>query len=292
MEIILINQNRDTSSKIKRYAYLSGCLIIEKESLELGLEILKARKSKIKIIIINNIDKRLKEFVNQFRLVEPTLFFIFLVNDFKALNFLSNSTVYKDTPSNFNYLNFIDAMLKYNNCVSLGLVKGLLLFNEENLSLEISQDIANITEVAEFLVQRSRSIITAENRSTVSLGLYELLINAIEHGNLNISYKMKESLLNKGECEYMSAVKERAKKKEFIKKKIKIQFKKLADKCIWIIEDEGQGFEEKNIPEHKSINGELRLSGRGIKICKNIFDKLHFTEGGKKVIAEINRKFK
>ncbi|MDX2506185.1 MAG: response regulator [Gammaproteobacteria bacterium] len=75
-------------------------------------------------------------------------------------------------------------------------------------------------------------------------GISELLINAVEHGNLDIGYEDKSQLVVKGG--WKDEVDRRLQLPEYKDKKVHVSFKREGHMNIILIEDEGQGFEWKD----------------------------------------------
>lgn len=124
------------------------------------------------------------------------------------------------------------------------------------------------------------------NPAVVALGISELLINAIEHGNLDISYNEKSELLENGQWE--TEIKHRLSQKEHSNKFVHIDFKKYDDRIEIIIEDEGKGFNWRSYLEASNCNVN-DLHGRGILVAKEMgFDRLKYNAAGNCVTATIH----
>jgi len=116
-------------------------------------------------------------------------------------------------------------------------------------------------------------------------GLAELMINAVEHGNLNIGYKRKTILLELGS--WREEVEMRLKMPEYSNHSAKIIFIETEDEYRFEIEDEGSGFD---VSKYLSIDPERAVNthGRGIVIARAIsFDHLEFIPPNNKVIGTI-----
>jgi len=72
-------------------------------------------------------------------------------------------------------------------------------------------------------------------------------------------------------------------------KKIRINFFSEAEKFVFIIEDEGSGFDFNNIPDPTHPDHIDKPFGRGIFIMKNLADKVEFEEQGRRVQLTFNR---
>ncbi len=116
-------------------------------------------------------------------------------------------------------------------------------------------------------------------------GISELLINAIEHGNLNISYAQKSDLKKHGQ--WREEIEHRLRQNEFKDKTARIKYNK-NDKNISItITDQGRGFEWQKFMFFNP-NRAFDCNGRGIAMANMLsFDELHFNEKGNEVTAII-----
>lgn len=111
------------------------------------------------------------------------------------------------------------------------------------------------------------------------LGVYELLVNAIEHGNLGITYEMKKKWLDEDiyDQEFQRLTKENQDKKVLLSVLIE------DDTLVATITDEGKGFDMKKQVEKQSEDNILRESGRGLIIVKHFFEVLVYNEIGNQV---------
>jgi len=116
-------------------------------------------------------------------------------------------------------------------------------------------------------------------------GLNELLVNAVEHGNLNIGYKRKTLLLEMGT--WLREVEERLKLPEYSGRKAKVVFEEHEDRYLFEIEDQGEGFD---VEQYLTIDPERAVNthGRGIVIARAIsFDQLNYVPPNNKVIGTV-----
>ncbi len=121
----------------------------------------------------------------------------------------------------------------------------------------------------------------------IAIGLLELLINAIEHGNLGITYHDKHNLLQ--EERWTQEVENRLKKPQNSNKWvdfycIKAKTKEGKIKLIFIIRDKGEGFDWR---KYQEVDTErlLDLHGRGIAIAYSTFHRLQYNKRGNAVAA-------
>lgn len=146
----------------------------------------------------------------------------------------------------------------------------------EKRQFRISNDIYAISSVVNFIFSNIDYI--SEEVSFMKNGLQELLINAVEHGNLNISYDEKQELLEKGD--YNRHLKEKAALPTYRDKYVTIKVFSTADYLKIIIEDMGNGFDLSSIPDPENPENFLKESGKGILMALHAYDKVEYNEIG------------
>jgi len=118
------------------------------------------------------------------------------------------------------------------------------------------------------------------------VGLTELLINAVEHGNLGISYDEKGRLNNDGTL--FEEIDRRLALDENKHKEVKVVFSKNNTAIHITIKDEGEGFDWEPYL-HMCPDRALDNHGRGIAMAGLLsFDKLEYQGCGNTVKATIN----
>jgi len=117
-------------------------------------------------------------------------------------------------------------------------------------------------------------------------GISELLINAVEHGNLNISYALKSTLIK--ENTWHEEITRRLDDPCFKDRKVTVIFERKADSFYIQITDEGEGFDWKqylNVDPSRAMHNH----GRGIAMANMLsFTKMVFNEKGNQVTGIIS----
>lgn len=116
------------------------------------------------------------------------------------------------------------------------------------------------------------------NPQKIVVGLSEIMVNAVEHGNLDLGYETKKTLmLNYG---WKKEIDSRLQEDEYKDRYATVSFKREDNKIIFRIQDEGEGFENEDFMEF-SPSRAMDPNGRGIATAvSKIFDELHYQEGG------------
>lgn len=145
--------------------------------------------------------------------------------------------------------------------------------------LHISNDITIIPAVVNYIFCHQCYI--ARNDALLRLGLQEILINAIEHGNLGIAFDEKARLLDSGE--YLRELKFRARQPRYRHREVRIFLHSEPTFLKIVIDDMGEGFDITQLPDPAAPDNFLKESGRGILIAMNAFDHVLYNEKGNRV---------
>lgn len=120
------------------------------------------------------------------------------------------------------------------------------------------------------------------------VGLTELLVNAIEHGNLGITYEEKSALNASGT--WWEEVNRRAALPQYRGRVAEVIFVRTDDEIRFTIRDEGEGFEWRNFM-HIDPTRAFHTHGRGIAMANLMtFDALEYRGRGNEVLGIIKAK--
>lgn len=132
--------------------------------------------------------------------------------------------------------------------------------------------------------------ISGRRITTVALALNEVLINAIEHGNLElpVNYFVENPGAEKKETVF-DLKNERLKDSQYADKKIIINYQFQNDETAVTIADEGPGFDPSTVVDFL-ISDDLTKTegcGRGLMLLKYAVDEIRFNEKGNEVTLVI-----
>lgn len=128
-----------------------------------------------------------------------------------------------------------------------------------------------------------------DDKINIELGLIELITNALEHGNLNISFDEKTAACDNNTLEEL--LESRMKDPTYSNRLITVNFEYTPEECIWSIIDEGDGFDISQLPDPTAKENLDSLHGRGIFMTKLFFDSLEYKGKGNQAVAIKRRKF-
>jgi DNA-binding response OmpR family regulator len=122
------------------------------------------------------------------------------------------------------------------------------------------------------------------NPSSVTIGLSELFINAIEHGNLEIGYETKTKLLEANSL--LEEIYVRLKNPKYASRYVNVIFSRIANEIVVEITDGGRGFNWKPFMELDPDRA-FDNHGRGIALAAaKSFDNIEYKGCGNTVVAK------
>jgi len=165
-------------------------------------------------------------------------------------------------------------------------VFGMILHRE--LTLQLGNQPTIVSRVVDRLMQETEGRIPPSERLNVHLGLLEIIMNAIEHGNLGITYHEKSEALESSSEVWPNLVKQRMNEQPYCDRSVLIQFQMDGECCEWTITDEGEGFNWKEVPDPNDPENLLAANGRGIMLARLNFDELAYLGNGNQVVLRKN----
>ena len=118
------------------------------------------------------------------------------------------------------------------------------------------------------------------------MGLSEMLLNAVEHGNVGITYEEKTGLMAEGMWE--QEVLRRLALPENADKQVHVHYEKTHHEILLSIRDEGPGFDWACYLD-LSLERASDSHGRGIAMSKMLsFDEISYLGCGNQVVCKVN----
>ena len=125
----------------------------------------------------------------------------------------------------------------------------------EKIDLELPSDLTLMNSVLEYLLDRVEKLGLVEvEQSNLFVALDEAFVNAVKHGNRNNPEKL-----------------------------LRVTAELSAREAIFTVEDEGNGFDVREIPDPTDPANLFKSSGRGVLLIYNIMDEVEYSRGGAKL---------
>ncbi len=106
----------------------------------------------------------------------------------------------------------------------------------------------------------------------ISTALQEGLVNAIEHGNLELDSTLREGTGD----EYVELAAKRRKETPYSERKVHLTASFSREEATWTIRDEGRGFDPVSLPDPRDPANLQRVSGRGLMLIRTFMDDVEF----------------
>jgi YesN/AraC family two-component response regulator len=194
-----------------------------------------------------------------------------------ATNYLKKPVSFDEL---FNILEHI--VFKRENRKRFEVIKEGVVFEEKTVRL--NNDIEKIWGVVNQVLYNVPAFLGERTIEGLKLGLYEILVNAIEHGNLGITAEEKEeSLKNNTYDELMTSRLNMAREK---KKMVTVNSHFEAKKLTIQVRDQGNGFNHKKLKSLSHSETIMGVHGRGIVLTSLYYDNMEFKGQGNTVILE------
>ena len=116
---------------------------------------------------------------------------------------------------------------------------------------------------------------------SVQIALLEMITNAIEHGNLEISLEEKQKALQEGTLKDLYRI--RTASPECAGRKVEIHYEFTPARAAFTITDEGKGFVCASLPDPSDPRNIMEVSGRGIIMTRLLMDETKYNDKGNAV---------
>jgi CheY-like chemotaxis protein/anti-sigma regulatory factor (Ser/Thr protein kinase) len=113
----------------------------------------------------------------------------------------------------------------------------------------------------------------------VTVALREALVNAVEHGNLEVPSSLKE----RDEKAFSQLVEERRRQPPYRERRVHVIAKETPAEAVYVIRDEGSGFNPADLPDPTDPSNLEKTSGRGLLLIRTFMDKVTHNPKGNEV---------
>jgi CheY-like chemotaxis protein len=116
-------------------------------------------------------------------------------------------------------------------------------------------------------------------RLRVTVALQEALVNAIYHGNLEVSSELREQ----DDKVYQALLKERQTTKPYRDRRVYVTARETPAEAVYVIRDEGPGFDPSSLPDPTDPANVEKVSGRGLFLIRTFMDRVEHNEAGNQI---------
>jgi CheY-like chemotaxis protein len=157
-------------------------------------------------------------------------------------------------------------------------LRGLLQCSEfqYQLGFETGGPKALVNHLQESLAQLR--ICDEAGRLRVGTALVEALVNAVDHGNLELDSKLREDGVS-----YRRLRQERLQLSPYCDRRVQVTARFTPHDATFVIRDDGPGFDPAMLPDPTDPENLTRPSGRGVMLIRTFMDEVHFNGAGNEI---------
>lgn len=150
----------------------------------------------------------------------------------------------------------------------------------QGLTMQFPNMVQLVPTLSQFLVHQAAPFVSSEEQAGLRLGVHELVANAIEHGNLGITWDEKARALEAGPEALRHLYFARMADPTLAKRRVTIDYRMDRDWIEWTITDEGRGFDFAALRNPMDESRLEAVHGRGIYLARIQFDSLEYLGRG------------
>jgi len=214
------------------------------------------------------------ELISQIKLIDPTLPILLVTHsDNKdiamsalragATSFSPKLSLATDLVSTINQVLEVAERMRYTHSESFCAVPEHQAFVLGNESSMIGPTIENL--------QNGLPRWSNSDRLQIGMAIEEALTNAMHHGNLEVSSKLREG---DTDGDYYQAIAKKKQMRDFRCRKVRVEAEYSDDHICIQISDEGAGFDPKSVPDPRREENLDRVSGRGLLLIRSFMDQV------------------
>jgi hypothetical protein len=129
--------------------------------------------------------------------------------------------------------------------------------------------------------------INRDKRDRLHVALFEMLMNAVEHGNCSISYDEKTAWLHE-HGDILDLIREKSRQPGVADTHVYFSYRISPDRSYFSVRDEGEGFDWRSRVAPGDGNVNLSLHGHGIQMTNYYIENLRYNDTGNEVRFELS----
>lgn len=159
----------------------------------------------------------------------------------------------------------------------------LRFLNREHGSYTLGNNILHADVLSQRIADRISLHYNQHELNSLRTCIREILINAIEHGNLGISFEEKSRVIEQGD--FMAFLRQRQKDPRYANRQVQVRYIVSRTGLFLRITDEGDGFDHQGFLKRTESDDSLLMleHGRGLTMARNAFDSVQFNTKGNQV---------
>jgi CheY-like chemotaxis protein len=155
------------------------------------------------------------------------------------------------------------------------------LVQRAELHFRLDNDPAHIPHVVAHLREGLLGMQACGENEAIRTGLAlrEALMNAICHGNLELG----SAPAGEGDAAYLGLVAERARQAPYRDRRVDLEVKASPEEVVFVVRDEGPGFDLSSLPDHRDPATLENSSDRGLVLIRHFMDETRHNARGNEI---------
>lgn len=156
---------------------------------------------------------------------------------------------------------------------------------EQEFTLE--NDLSLIPSVVNYLLRQLADLhfCNEPNRLRIGVALEEALLNAYYHGNLEVSSELREQ----DHTAFYELARKRVHEPPYSSRQIAVSATLTPEQISYRIDDEGPGFDPRDVSDALAAENQDRTCGRGLLLMRTFMDEVTFNSRGNQVTMKKRR---
>jgi CheY-like chemotaxis protein len=117
-------------------------------------------------------------------------------------------------------------------------------------------------------------------RIRIGIALNEALLNAMQHGNLELSSDLRQD----DERIFRELGEQRRQQLPYRQRRVRVRATLSCNEAVYVVEDEGPGFDPATVPDPTDAANLERIGGRGLMLIRTFMDEVEHNERGNRII--------
>jgi len=286
MTVLIINNHKTDDSHLKIAASLKkyDCPYVEMDGLEAGFNLLTEKEGAFSVIIVNSaLIMAQKDLAKKDALKDIPLILTLGPDEEESIKPFKHTAPYQWLQNIYSDNALYSMVLSAKNEFSQRRALRREIHSRASVIGAITRGTFRIRTFEQAEALTTMLSLACPDPSRIAFGLFELLANGIEHGNLGITHEDKSRLM--AENTHRQEIARRLELPEYKDRYVEVTFEREANLVSLKIEDQGAGFDYHQYKDCE-LSPNNNHHGRGIALARaTSFDYLEFLDKGNKVLA-------
>ncbi len=159
--------------------------------------------------------------------------------------------------------------------------RALECLTEAEFHFTLGNDAGVVTPLIEYLQGTIVRLHYGDCTELMRLGiaLHESLLNAIQHGNLEVSSELRQE----DESNYADLIEARRNESPYRERRVHVSARLSPAEAVFVVTDEGPGFNVSAVPDPNDPANLERIGGRGLMLIRTFMDAVEHNERGNRI---------